>query len=87
MRVHVEVSGQVQGVFFRDACNREATRRDLAGWVRNTEDDTVEAEFEGADDDVEAVVAWCRQGTPRANVEGVDVRQVDETGESGFEVR
>ena len=87
MRVHVEVSGQVQGVFFRDACSREAARHDVAGWVRNTEGGTVEAEFEGADDAVDAMVAWCRQGTPRASVERVDVQQVDDTGESGFEVR
>ena len=87
MRVHVEVSGQVQGVFFRDECSREAARHGVAGWVRNTEGGTVEAQFEGADDAVDAMVAWCRQGTPRASVEGVDVHQVDDTGQSGFEVR
>ena len=87
MRVHVEVSGQVQGVFFRDECRRQADRHDVAGWVRNTEGGTVEAEFEGADDAVDARVAWCRQGTPQASVDRVDVRQVDDRGESGFEVR
>jgi acylphosphatase len=87
MRVHVEVSGHVQGVFFRDECRREAARHGVAGWVRNTEGGTVAAEFEGADAAVDAMVAWCRRGTPQASVKRVDVEQLEETGESGFEVR
>ena len=47
MRVHVEITGRVQGVFFRDSCRTEALRRGVHGWVRNTPAGTVEAEFEG----------------------------------------
>ena len=88
-RVHVEVSGMVQGVFFRDSCRGEAQARGVSGWVRNTSAGTVEAEFEGGDDDVDAVVAWCRSGPPQADVERVDVTAADPTGDigSGFEVR
>lgn len=86
-RVHVEVHGHVQGVFYRDSCRREAQARHVAGWVTNTVSGTVEGELEGADGDVDAVVAWCRSGPPQASVERVDVREVDVTGDSGFEVR
>ena len=85
--MHVEISGMVQGVFFRDSCRREARARGVSGWVRNTNAGTVEAEFEGADSDVDALVTWCRSGPPHADVERVDVTPADPTGSSGFEVR
>ena len=86
-RVRVEVSGLVQGVFFRDSCRREAERRGVAGWVRNTRAGTVEAELEGDDEAVDAVVAWCRSGPPQASVSGVDLDDLEPTGATGFEVR
>ena len=56
MRKRIRVSGRVQGVFFRDSVRREAERRDVAGWVRNRSDGTVEAVFEG--EEAEAMVAF-----------------------------
>ncbi|WP_432477992.1 acylphosphatase [Nocardioides sp. GXQ0305] len=86
-RVHVEVSGLVQGVFFRDSCRREAQSRQVSGWVRNTRGGTVEAEFEGEDAEVDALVAWCRSGPPHASVQRVDTSDVPTTGSTGFEIR
>ena len=86
-RVHVEVSGLVQGVFFRDTCRREAQARHVVGWVRNTRSGTVEAEFEGEDADVEAMVIWCRSGPPHASVQRVDATGVPPTGGTRFEIR
>lgn len=83
----VRVSGRVQGVFFRDACSREASSRGVSGWVRNEEDGTVSACFEGAVDDVAALVAWCHHGPPRAVVDAVEVRDVDPVGHDGFTTR
>lgn len=86
-RVHVTVSGMVQGVFFRDSCRREARRRGVGGWVRNTSSGDVEAEFEGDDAGVDEMVGWCRQGPPAAVVEHVTATDVEPTGASHFEVR
>lgn len=83
----VTVHGRVQGVFFRDSCRREALARDVAGWVENQPDGTVQAWFEGAPDAVEAMVRWCHQGPPRADVDGVDVETVEPHGLRDFEVR
>ena len=85
-RLRVHVSGQVQGVFFRAECAREARRRGLAGFVRNLPDGRVEAAFEGAEQDVDALVAWCHEGTEWSRVEAVEVEEEPLTGEEGFEV-
>jgi len=87
MRVHVEVTGRVQGVFFRDSCRQTARRLDVSGWVRNTAAGSVEGEFEGEDLAVQALVDWCREGPPYATVTGVSVSPKTPTGETGFEVR
>ena len=85
-RVHVSIEGRVQGVFFRASCVERAREFGLAGWVRNALDGTVEAEFEGASDAVEQMMAWCREGPPHAHVDRVDVREDALTGEQGFRV-
>jgi acylphosphatase len=87
VRRRVVISGRVQGVWFRDACSREAFTRGVHGWVRNLSDGRVEAAFEGATDDVEALVEWCRLGPPRARVVAVEVVDELPTGEPGFAVR
>ncbi|PWD51061.1 acylphosphatase [Serinibacter arcticus] len=86
-RVTVTVSGRVQGVGFRWSTRGEATRRGLAGWVRNRDDGTVEAELEGADDDVEDMVTWLHHGPGSAEVAGVVVAEITPTGETGFRQR
>jgi acylphosphatase len=87
IRRRVVVSGQVQGVFFRDTCRREAARRGVAGWVRNRGDGTVEAVFEGQPEAVDAMVAWARTGPPDAVVARVDVTDEPVDGAVGFAVR
>ena len=81
------VSGRVQGVFFRDACQRQAVTHGVSGWVRNTYDDRVEAVFEGEDEAVERMIAWCRVGPPRARIDGVEVHDEAPVGEERFRVR
>ena len=83
----VRVHGRVQGVFFRDSARGAASSRGVAGWIRNAPDGTVQAWFEGAEDAVEAMVRWCREGPSRADVQSVDVENVEPEGLSGFEVR
>ena len=86
-RVRVRAAGRVQGVFFRDSVRREVAGRDVAGWVRNCADGTVEAVFEGAPEAVDALVGFCRGGPGRADVEQVEVAEEQPEGLEGFEVR
>ena len=83
----VRVHGEVQGVFFRDSTQREASSRGVRGWARNCSDGTVEAWFEGEADAVAALVEWARSGPSRASVSDVEVEEADPSGASGFEVR
>jgi acylphosphatase len=86
IRRRVVVHGHVQGVFFRNSCQREARRRSVRGWVTNRSDGAVEAVFEGDPADVQALVDWARSGPPRARVTDVDVHEEEPAGESAFRV-
>ncbi|HWF53757.1 MAG TPA: acylphosphatase [Solirubrobacteraceae bacterium] len=87
MRRHVVVHGRVQGVFFRDSMRREAERLAVTGWARNCSDGTVEAVFEGPQDAVEAMIAWCHHGPPRAHVVSVEVHDESHEGLTTFDIR
>ena len=77
----------MQGVFFRDSVQRLAQQRNVAGWVSNRPDGTVEAVFEGDPDDIERLVAFCRKGPRGAQVDSVDVTEENPEGLAGFTVR
>jgi acylphosphatase len=83
----VVVHGQVQGVFFRDSCRREARRLGVAGSVRNVDDGTVEAVFEGDPDAVSTMVDWAHSGPSGAQVSRVDVVEEEPEGLTDFAVR
>ena len=88
IRRRVVVHGNVQGVFFRDSTEREAESKSVAGWVRNRDDGTVEAVFEGDPGAVEALVDFTRSGPSRADVQRVDVFDEEEPeGLADFSVR
>ncbi len=87
VRRRVVVSGRVQGVFFRDSTEEQASNAGVSGWVRNRDDGTVEAVFEGEDNDVHGMVEWCRSGPSSADVEDVEVFEEEPEGLSGFQQR
>lgn len=73
-RAHVFVSGNVQGVYFRQNTKQVATRHKVVGWVRNMPDGRVEAIFEGDEVAVNEVIKWCHIGPPKASVQDVEVK-------------
>jgi len=74
-RVHVYISGRVQGVFFRAETQRVASGFHLTGWVRNMKDGRVEALFEGDDANMDKMLDWCHIGPPAARVKEVFVEE------------
>jgi acylphosphatase len=74
-RVHVFISGRVQGVAFRHYAVKTARSLNLGGWVRNLDDGRVEALFEGDGTAADAMLAWCWRGPASARVTHVDVQE------------
>jgi acylphosphatase len=86
-RVHLWVSGRVQGVFFRATTADEARSRGLTGWVRNAADGRVEAEVQGERSAVDQLIDECRTGPPMATVDDVEVDRIEPVdGERRFKV-
>ena len=86
-RVHVFVSGDVQGVMFRQAIADKANEQGVTGWVRNLPDGRVEAVLEGPRDEVYRVVGLCRAGPKGARVANVQVDREPPKNEKTFQIR
>ena len=69
--LNVWISGKVQGVWYRVSTMDKAQALGVKGFVRNESDGKVYAELEGTPEALEAMVAWCKQGSPLAKVEEV----------------
>jgi acylphosphatase len=88
VRVHIWVTGRVQGVYFRYAVEEEARDRGITGWVRNLPDGRVEGVFEGDETGVQEILTYCHKGPQYARIDHVEVREEPSRGEfSGFEIR
>ncbi|OYY76369.1 MAG: acylphosphatase [Hydrogenophilales bacterium 17-64-11] len=82
LRIH----GRVQGVWYRESMRREAGRLNVAGWVRNAPDGSVEAVVQGSAAAVDALIQWARSGPPLARVERIELDEAHGRF-SGFEKR
>jgi acylphosphatase len=80
-RLRVIVYGRVQGVFFRASAADEAKRLRITGFACNLADGSVEIIAEGDGAALELLLAWARNGPPRARVERVEVEWSAATGE------
>ncbi len=87
-RVHLVVSGRVQGVFYRRFAQAEARELGLTGWAQNIGYGRVEIVCEGEKEKVEQFVEWCKQGPPLAKIENVEVEYGEYQGKcNDFEIR
>ncbi len=86
-RVHLFVSGRVQGVYFRQGMKEAAEKNNVRGWVRNLPDQRVEAVLEGEESNVDAVVDWSHFGPAGAVVDDLKIIVEDDPEDfSGFEI-
>jgi acylphosphatase len=72
-RVHIFISGKVQGVYYRQNTAQKAQELGIRGWVRNLSDGRVESVMEGDQVNIDKILDWCKQGPADANVSGVQV--------------
>ena len=88
MRLHVVVRGRVQGVGFRHFVQQAARALDVAGWVRNAPDGSVEVDAEGSEADLANLRRSLQDGPRGARVESVeDVPAGSEQLERPFRIR
>jgi acylphosphatase len=76
----LRITGIVQGVGYRASFEMQARRLQLAGWVRNRIDGSVEALVHGNPEAVEQIIAWAWRGPAAAQVRGVAVSEVADDG-------
>ena len=87
-RVHIFISGRVQGCFFRANVRDRAKKLNLKGFVKNLDDGRVEAVFEGSEENIEKILEFCKKGPSGARVEKVEIKEEKISNEfNNFEVR
>lgn len=85
-RIHLRIRGKVQGVGFRWFVREQARRCDLAGWVRNNADGSVELRVAGDDDCVIRFRSAMGVGPEGARVERIEEIAVEPLQESASDL-
>ena len=85
--IRAVVTGDVQGVGFRDATVRRAGELKLSGWVRHGEGGTVQVHAEGSSPALEELVAFLREGPPLSRVTDVQVVRTPVERHEQFAIR
>ena len=85
--VEVRITGTVQGVSFRAYAREQARELGGTGWIRNEREGSVAGHFEGPDAAVDALVDWCWDGPPSAQVTDVVVTDASPTAARTFVIR
>jgi len=87
-RVHLLISGRVQGVLFRAQSKAKAEELKLNGWVRNLPDGRVEMVVEGDRQKIEEMLNWISYGLIFARVENIERKEEEYKGEfNDFKIR
>jgi len=82
------VRGRVQGVGFRWFVEREAHILQIAGWVRNNPDSTVEVFAQGTREQLAGLHSRLREGPRAARIDEVEISDAEPvTGLSSFQIR
>ncbi len=74
--ISITVSGKVQGVYFRQSTKEMAVSLGITGQVKNVADNSVYIIATGTNEQLEQLIAWCRQGPPKAQVTKLAVEEL-----------
>ena len=83
----INVSGRVQGVWFRKNTLQQAQKRQLEGWVMNLEDGSVQVHVQGPESQVMDLIDWLWKGSPLSRVDHLDIVDAKPLVMTGFEIR
>ncbi len=85
-RLHLVISGRVQGVGYRSSLQREAVARHVTGWVRNLPDGRVEALVCGSAFALASLLDWAHQGPPGSRVDTIQSSPAETCPTDGFQI-
>ncbi|SET28306.1 acylphosphatase [Thalassotalea agarivorans] len=71
------VSGRVQGVYFRMSAQQQAIDHQLSGYAKNLDDGSVEVLMCGEEQQVKDMIEWLQHGSEESEVSNVDAKQVE----------
>ena len=71
------VSGNVQGVFFRESTRQIAGELMLSGFVRNLRDGRVEVHVIGDEANIQSLIKWLKIGPKLAKVSTIKVLEIE----------
>ena len=77
-RIHVMISGKVQGVFFRISTQDKANELNLTGWVKNIFNNAVEIIAEGDREELSKFTGWLQMGPPNATIDKISIEWSDQ---------
>ena len=83
----IKVFGRVQGVNFRRSAAEHARAYGIVGFVRNEPDGSIVMEAEGDEEALRMFLVWCRKGSYFANVERMDVEEIEGKEYKTFEIK
>ena len=75
-RYEIQVSGKVQGVYYRASTKDKAVQLGITGYVKNMSDGGVFIDAEGSQDALDVLISWCHQGPTLAHVKQVTVKPI-----------
>jgi len=75
-KVKIQVSGRVQGVYFRLFTQNKAKHFAIKGSVKNLPDGRVEIVAEAGSMAIEKFIKWCHKGPITARVDHVEITEL-----------
>ena len=73
-KIHIVITGKVQGVGFRYWLYQIANEKNVYGWVKNKNTNEVEALLLGKDKNVDELIKLIRKGPSSARVENLNIQ-------------
>ena len=74
--ISINISGKVQGVFFRQSAKEKALELGISGLAKNLQDGNVQIIATGTPEQLATFTDWCKKGPPRADVTGVETTEL-----------
>ena len=84
--VRIYIFGTVQEIFFRNFVKTHADKLEINGYVRNKEDGSIEAWFEGDNEKVQEIIEMCKKGPEHSVINRLDIVEENFQGLKDFKI-